>query len=76
MRVQDPQGLEEEGSKNEKNIIIIVYVFIYIFGKWGRKWNERRRKKCLLHVIIDHKLTALKKIIIRLYSSFSHICLN
>lgn len=56
MRVQDPQGLEEEGSKNEKNIIIIiVYVFIYIFGKWGRKWNERRRKKCLLHVIIDHK---------------------
>lgn len=61
MRVQDPQGLEEEGSKNEKNIIIIiVYVFIYIFGKWGRKWNERRRKKCLLHVIIDHKL-ALKK---------------
>lgn len=55
MRVQDPQGLEEEGSKNEKNIIIIVYVFIYIFGKWGRKWNERRRKKCLLHVIIDHQ---------------------
>ena len=55
MRVQDPQGLEEEGSKNEKNIIIIVDVFIYIFGKWGRKWNERRRKKCLLHVIIDHQ---------------------